>query len=39
MTNFFREKLQEKKLKVTPQRVAIYEAIVKLKNQRLRFSQ
>jgi Fur family peroxide stress response transcriptional regulator len=32
MTNFFREKLQEKKLKVTPQRVAIYEAIVKLKN-------
>jgi Fur family transcriptional regulator, peroxide stress response regulator len=32
MNNFFREKLQEKGLKVTPQRVAIYEAIVKLKN-------
>lgn len=32
MDNFFREKLQEKGLKVTPQRVAIYEAIVKLKN-------
>ena len=32
MTNFFREKLQEKGLKVTPQRVAIYDAIVKLKN-------
>jgi Fur family peroxide stress response transcriptional regulator len=32
MTNFLREKLKEKKLKVTPQRVAIYEAIVKLKN-------
>lgn len=30
MISFFREKLQEKKLKVTPQRVAIYEAIVKL---------
>ncbi len=32
MHNFFREKLQEKGLKVTPQRVAIYEAIVKLNN-------
>ena len=32
MSAFFREKLQEKGLKVTPQRVAIYEAIVKLKN-------
>ncbi len=32
MTTFFREKLQEKGLKVTPQRVAIYDAIVKLKN-------
>lgn len=32
MTNFFREKLQERGLKVTPQRVAIYEAIVKLNN-------
>jgi Fur family transcriptional regulator, peroxide stress response regulator len=32
MSTFFREKLQEKGLKVTPQRVAIYEAIVKLKN-------
>ena len=32
MTNFFREKLQEKGLKVTPQRVAIYEAIAKLNN-------
>jgi len=32
MSNFFREKLQEIGLKVTPQRVAIYEAIVKLKN-------
>lgn len=32
MNTFFREKLQEKGLKVTPQRVAIYEAIVKLKN-------
>jgi Fur family transcriptional regulator, peroxide stress response regulator len=32
MTIFFREKLQEKGLKVTPQRVAIFEAIVKLKN-------
>lgn len=30
--NFLREKLQEKGLKVTPQRVAIYEAIVKLRN-------
>jgi len=32
MTNFFREILKEKGLKVTPQRVAIYEAIVNLKN-------
>ncbi len=32
MSTFLREKLQEKGLKVTPQRVAIYEAIVKLKN-------
>ncbi len=32
MTNFFRDKLQEKGLKVTPQRVAIYEAIVTLSN-------
>ena len=32
MQTFFREKLQEKGLKVTPQRVAIYEAIVKLNN-------
>lgn len=32
MTNFFREKLQERGLKVTPQRVAIFEAIVKLNN-------
>ena len=32
MSVLFREKLQEKGLKVTPQRVAIYEAIVTLKN-------
>jgi Fur family peroxide stress response transcriptional regulator len=32
MNHFFREKLQEKGLKVTPQRLAIYETIVKLKN-------
>jgi Fur family peroxide stress response transcriptional regulator len=32
MHHFFREKLQEKGLKVTPQRVAIYEAIVELDN-------
>ena len=32
MSNFSREKLQEKGMKVTPQRVAIYEAIVKLNN-------
>ncbi len=32
MNTFFREKLQEKGLKVTPQRVAIYDAIVKLNN-------
>lgn len=32
MITFFREKLQEKGLKVTPQRVAIYDAIVKLNN-------
>jgi Fur family transcriptional regulator, peroxide stress response regulator len=32
MTNFFIDQLQAKGLKVTPQRVAIFEAIVKLKN-------
>lgn len=32
MIIFFREKLKEKGLKVTPQRLAIYEAIVKLNN-------
>ena len=32
MNNFFREKLQEKGLKVTPQRLAIYAAIVDLNN-------
>lgn len=32
MDNYFREQLKEKGLKVTPQRVAIYEAIVNLKN-------
>ena len=32
MDNFFREQLKEKGLKITPQRVAIYEAIVKSKN-------
>lgn len=32
MDNFIRHKLQEKGLKVTPQRVAIYEAVVKLNN-------
>ena len=32
MSQLFREKLKEKGLKVTPQRVAIYEAIVQLKN-------
>jgi Fur family transcriptional regulator, peroxide stress response regulator len=32
MITFFREKLQEKGLKVTPQRLAIYDAIVKLNN-------
>jgi Fur family transcriptional regulator, peroxide stress response regulator len=32
MIAFFREKLKEKGLKVTPQRVAIYEAIVSLNN-------
>jgi Fur family peroxide stress response transcriptional regulator len=32
MDNFFREQLKEKGLKVTPQRVAIYEAIVNLNN-------
>lgn len=31
-TESFREQLKEKGLKVTPQRVAIYEAVVKLKN-------
>lgn len=32
MENFFREKLKQKGLKVTPQRVAIYDAILKLDN-------
>ena len=32
MNNSFRDKLQEKGLKVTPQRVVIYEAIIKLNN-------
>jgi Fur family peroxide stress response transcriptional regulator len=32
MHNHFCEKLKEKGLKITPQRVAIYDAIVKLKN-------
>ncbi len=32
MPNFFIDRLQEKGLKVTPQRVAIFEAIVKLNN-------
>ena len=32
MSTFLREKLRKKGLKVTPQRVAIYEAIVMLKN-------
>lgn len=32
MTTILRDKLQEKGLKVTPQRLAIYEAIVKLRN-------
>ena len=32
MDNFFREQLKEKGLKVTPQRVATYEAIVNLNN-------
>lgn len=32
MSIFLREKLTEKGLKVTPQRVAIYEAIVKMRN-------
>jgi Fur family peroxide stress response transcriptional regulator len=32
MKNFFRERLQEKGLKVTPQRLAIYEAVANLKN-------
>ena len=32
MNTFFRDKLQEKGLKVTPQRVAIYEAIFNLNN-------
>ena len=32
MTGDFREKLQEKGLKVTPQRVAIFEAILQLDN-------
>lgn len=32
MGNFFSDKLQEKGLKVTPQRLAIYKAIVELNN-------
>jgi Fur family peroxide stress response transcriptional regulator len=32
MSHLLREKLQQKGLKVTPQRVAIYEAIIKLNN-------
>lgn len=32
MNSFFREKLQQKGLKVTPQRVTIFEGIVKLNN-------
>ncbi len=32
MSEYFREQLKEKGLKVTPQRVAIYEAVVELKN-------
>ncbi len=32
MDKFIRQKLQEKGLKVTPQRVAIYDAIITLKN-------
>lgn len=32
MNTFFTEKLRDKGLKVTPQRIAIYEAIVKLAN-------
>jgi len=32
MSKVFREKLQEKGLKVTPQRVAIFEAILELEN-------
>ncbi len=32
MNHFFREKLKEKGLKVTPQRLAIYEAVMKSKN-------
>jgi Fur family transcriptional regulator, peroxide stress response regulator len=32
MTNFIRNALKEKGLKVTPQRVAIFEAIIQLKN-------
>jgi Fur family peroxide stress response transcriptional regulator len=32
MDKLIREKLQDKGLKVTPQRVAIFEAIIKLKN-------
>ncbi len=30
--DYFREQLKQKGLKVTPQRIAIYEAVVKLKN-------
>jgi Fur family peroxide stress response transcriptional regulator len=31
-TEYFREQLKQKGLKITPQRVAIYEAVVKLNN-------
>lgn len=31
-TQHFREQLKQKGLKITPQRIAIYEAVVKLKN-------
>ncbi|HRI83872.1 MAG TPA: Fur family transcriptional regulator [Ignavibacteria bacterium] len=31
-TEYFREQLKQKGLKVTPQRIAIYEAVVNLKN-------
>jgi len=31
-TEFFREQLKQKGLKITPQRIAVYEAVVALKN-------